>query len=159
MCEVRSYTLHNPLHVFFKFDRPVHVPLASPEPILPILLRNRVGDVASGIHLDPTDPSAYLRHLLHKETLCDIHADQIRGVWLRCAHCPAGFDICAEAEAGADHDQTHGKRLLHQTLEIRTDSPVFIVFKARVEMRKFRELANLGGERPRALLTQTLYAG
>jgi hypothetical protein len=29
-------------------------------------------------------------------------------VWLRCAHCAAGFDICQEAEQMADHDSTHG---------------------------------------------------
>ena len=97
------------MHVFVRFDRPVDVPLASPGPILPVLLRNRVGDVVPGINLDPQDPTAYLRHLLHKETLCDVHSDQIKGVWLRCANCPAGFDICTEAEAEAEHDPTHGK--------------------------------------------------
>lgn len=80
----------------------------SIRPFLPILYKNRVGEVAREIELDPRDPTAYLKHVLHRETLCDIHADQIRGQWLRCAHCPAGFDICHEAEEIALHDPTHG---------------------------------------------------
>lgn len=107
VCELRSYRLHNPLHVFLKLDRPVDIPLASPQPALPILLRNRVGDVPPGV--TPRDPTAYLQFVLHRETLCDIHSDQIRGTWLRCGHCPAGFDICAEAESIAEHDPTHGE--------------------------------------------------
>jgi hypothetical protein len=80
----------------------------SIRPFLPILYKNRVGDVAREVELDPHDPTAYLKHVLHRETLCDIHANQIRGQWLRCAHCPAGFDICHEAEEIALHDPTHG---------------------------------------------------
>lgn len=36
---------------------------------------------------------------------------------------------------------------------------VFIVFKARVDMTKFRDLAQLAGDRPRALLQQAMYTG
>jgi hypothetical protein len=59
--------------------------------------------------INPRDPTAYLKHVLHRETLCDIHSNQIRGAWLRCCHCAAGFDICQEAEQIADHDATHGE--------------------------------------------------
>ena len=83
----------------------------STRPFLPILYKNRVGEVSRDVELDPHDPTAYLKHVLHRETLCDIHADQIRGQWLRCAHCPAGFDICQEAEEIALHDPTHGTLL------------------------------------------------
>jgi hypothetical protein len=38
ICELRSYRVHDPKHVFFKFDRPVHIPLQSPRPLLPILV-------------------------------------------------------------------------------------------------------------------------
>jgi len=120
ICELRSQKLHDPRHVFFKFDRPVHIPLVSAQPFLPILYRSRVGEVPVGAVLNPRDPTAYLKHVLHKETLCDIHSDQIRGIWLRCAHCAAGFDICQDAEQIADHDPTHGKLLL-ETVE-RADS-------------------------------------
>jgi len=108
ICEIRSYKVHDPRHVFFKFERPVDIPLMSTRPLLPILYKNRVGEVARDIELDPHDPTSYLNYVLHRETLCDIHADQIRGQWLRCAHCPAGFDICHEAEEIALHDPTHG---------------------------------------------------
>ena len=85
----------------------------STRPLLPVLYKARVGDVARDVEINPRDPTAYLQHLLHRETLCDIHADQIRGQWLRCAHCPAGFDICHEAEEIALHDPTHGKITLY----------------------------------------------
>lgn len=81
----------------------------SPRPFLPILYKGRVGEVSREVEIDTDDPTAYLKHVLHRETLCDIHADQIRGQWLRCAHCPAGFDICQEAEEIALHDPTHGE--------------------------------------------------
>lgn len=71
-----------------------------------------MGEVPVGAVLNPRDPTAYLKHVLHKETLCDIHSDQIRGIWLRCAHCAAGFDICQDAEQIADHDPTHGELVL-----------------------------------------------
>ncbi|CAK9783383.1 unnamed protein product [Cutaneotrichosporon oleaginosum] len=143
ICELRSYRVHDAKHVFFKFDRPVHMPLQSSRPLLPLLYRTRVGAVPATAVLNPRDPTSYLKHVLHKETLCDIHADQIRGIWLRCAHCAAGFDICSEAEpmASASHDPTH----------------VFVVFKARVDMARFRELANLGGEHQRPLLQRQVY--
>lgn len=37
-CERTSYTVHDPMHVFLKFDRPAHFPLQSTLPILPILV-------------------------------------------------------------------------------------------------------------------------
>ncbi|GMK56642.1 hypothetical protein CspeluHIS016_0304820 [Cutaneotrichosporon spelunceum] len=143
ICELRSYRVHDPRHVFFKFDRPVHIPLQSPRPLLPILYRGRVGQVPATAVVNPRDPTSYLKHVLHRETLCDIHADQIRGIWLRCAHCAAGFDICSEAEPMAlvSHDPTH----------------VFVVFKARVDMTRFRALANLEGEHSRPLLQRQVY--
>lgn len=115
--------------------------LAARTPFLPLLYRARVGEIPPGLTTNPRDPSAYLRHVLHKETLCDIHSDQIRGAWLRCAHCAAGFDICHEAEHMAEHDPTH----------------VFVVFKARVDMGRFRELCALDSPQPRAILSSQVY--
>ncbi|KAL7421406.1 hypothetical protein Q5752_004291 [Cryptotrichosporon argae] len=141
ICELRSYRIHDPRHVFFKFDRPVHIPLQSAGPLLPLLYKSRVGEIPTGVAINPRDPTAYLRHVLHRETLCDIHSDQIRGTWLRCAHCAAGFDICQEAEQIADHDATH----------------VFVVFKARVDMAAFRALADLAATHSKPLLRQQVY--
>nr|XP_031862268.1 uncharacterized protein CI109_002233 [Kwoniella shandongensis]KAA5529340.1 hypothetical protein CI109_002233 [Kwoniella shandongensis] len=143
ICELRSYRIHNPLHVFLKFDRPVHVPLISSQPILPILYRQPVGKIPSSAlaTINPRDPTSYLGYVIHKETLCDVHGDQIRGVWLRCAHCAEGFDICQEAEERARHDPKH----------------VFIVFKARVDMAAFRAVADLGATHSKPLLKQQVY--
>lgn len=111
ICELRSYRVHDPTHFFFKFDRPVHIPIRSYRPVLPLLYRHPVGKVpASALAtINPRDPTAYLKHVMHRDTLCDVHGDQIRGVWLRCAHCAGGFDICLDAERIADHDATHGE--------------------------------------------------
>lgn len=103
--------MHDPFHVFFRLDRPVDVPLQSPMPLLPLLYKYPVGAVPSGMVTDNINPTAYLDHVLHRETLCDIHSDQIRGVWLRCAHCAAGFDICQDAEQIVTHDPTHGTQI------------------------------------------------
>lgn len=35
---MRSYIMHDPMHIFFKIPRPVHRPLESPFPLLPPLL-------------------------------------------------------------------------------------------------------------------------
>ncbi|OWZ68671.1 hypothetical protein AYX14_00879 [Cryptococcus neoformans] len=143
ICELRSYRVHDPTHFFFKFDRPVHIPIRSYRPVLPPLYRHPVGKVpASALAtINPRDPTAYLKHVMHRDTLCDVHGDQIRGVWLRCAHCAAGFDICLEAERIADHDATH----------------VFVVFKARVDMAAFRQLADLAATHSKPLLRQSVY--
>jgi hypothetical protein len=37
-CERTSYTTHDSMHVFVKFDRPAHFPLQSTLPILPVLV-------------------------------------------------------------------------------------------------------------------------
>ncbi|ODN91441.1 hypothetical protein L198_05957 [Cryptococcus wingfieldii CBS 7118] len=143
ICELRSYKVHDPTHVFLKFDRPVNIPLRSRRAILPPLYRHPVGKVPSAAlaTINPRDPTAYLKHVMHRETLCDVHGDQIRGVWLRCAHCAAGFDICREAERVADHDSTH----------------VFVVFKARVDMTTFRQVADLAATHSKPLLRQQVY--
>ncbi|WVW79051.1 hypothetical protein I302_101014 [Kwoniella bestiolae CBS 10118] len=143
ICELRSYRVHDPTHVFLKFDRPVHAPIRSSRPVLPLLYRQPVGKVPTSAlsSINPRDPTAYLKHLLHRETLCDVHGDQIRGVWLRCCHCAAGYDLCQEAERASHHDPTH----------------VFVLFKSRVDMAAFRALADLGGAQPKPLLKQRVY--
>ncbi|WWC64178.1 uncharacterized protein I303_106786 [Kwoniella dejecticola CBS 10117] len=143
ICELRSYKVHDPTHIFLKLDRPVQIPIRSSTPVLPLLYRHPVGKVPTSAlaTINPRDPTAYLQHLLHRETLCDVHGDQIRGVWLRCCHCAAGFDVCQEAEKVLDHDPTH----------------VFAVFKSRVDMSAFRTLANLEATHAKPLLDQQVY--
>ncbi|GHJ88425.1 hypothetical protein NliqN6_4827 [Naganishia liquefaciens] len=141
-CERTSYTVHDPMHVFIKFDRPVQFPLQSPLPILPSLYKTPVGQVASTMPLDPRDPEAYLRCVEHRSTICDVHVGQIKGTWLRCVHCAGSFDVCLNCQAAADHDPTH----------------IFVVFKAEVDMPKFRALAGLSSEHSRPLILQRCYA-
>jgi len=114
-----------------------------------------VGEVSTGAVVNPRDPTGYLKHVLHKETLCDIHSDQIRGIWLRCAHCAAGFDICQDAEQIANHDPTHGELSLDEVRRILI--PVFVVFKARVDMGVFRQLADLASAQSKPLLRDQVY--
>ncbi|WWC73241.1 uncharacterized protein I206_107207 [Kwoniella pini CBS 10737] len=143
ICELRSYKLHDPTHVFLKLDRPVHIPIKSSRPVLPLLYRHPVGKVPTSAlaTINSRDPTAYLQHLLHRETLCDVHTDQIRGIWFRCCHCAAGFDVCQEAEKALNHDSTH----------------VFAVFKSRVDMSAFRALADLEATHSKPLLRQQVY--
>ncbi|KAF8967728.1 hypothetical protein BDZ97DRAFT_1802982 [Flammula alnicola] len=42
-CEVRSYLVHDPMHIFFKLPRPVHRALESPFPMLPPLYKFPAG--------------------------------------------------------------------------------------------------------------------
>ncbi|ORX38912.1 hypothetical protein BD324DRAFT_617855 [Kockovaella imperatae] len=140
-CEIRSYRWHDPKHVFFKLDAPVHFSIQSEEGLLPLLYKGKVGEVPSSVALDPRDPKAYLKHVVHRETLCDIHSDQIRGAWFRCAHCPAGFDVCEEAAQEDHHDSTH----------------VFVVFKAKVDMGVFRQVAHLEEAQSEPLLKNPVY--
>lgn len=166
-CDVRSYRVHDPSHVFLKFDRPVDYPIPpSTAPLLPLLTRNRAGDVPPNVTLPPRtqNPTAYLSHVLHRETLCDVHSDQIRGVWLRCVHCEGGFDTCTEGEVVAGHDQTHGEFEERSVWRWywwcagKTDKcAVFIAFKARVDMSMFRQLAGLTEDRPRPLVSHRFY--
>jgi hypothetical protein len=62
----------------------------------------------------------YLRNLTHTFALCDRHLVRIVGKWYRCAFCAK--DLCADCEELDTHDNTH----------------IFLVFKAPVDMEKFR---------------------
>ncbi|KAH9975696.1 hypothetical protein BGW80DRAFT_1457279 [Lactifluus volemus] len=119
-CELKSYDVHNPMHMFLKIPRPVDIPapLESEFPIIPVLYRSPAGPPpgtdASG------DPGAYLQNLTHTIALCDRHMKRIVGKWYRCAFCPT--DLCADCEEVDTHDRTH----------------VFLVFKAPVDTEAFR---------------------
>jgi len=119
-CEERSYDLHNPYHVFFKLSRPVDHPISSEYPMIPNLYKYPVGMGQS----DQYDPKAYLKLVQHVSALCDCCVTRIQGEWFRCAYC--GRDLCDTCQLIDTHDETH----------------VFLVFKAPVDMRKFREFAD-----------------
>ncbi|KAL0953370.1 hypothetical protein HGRIS_004607 [Hohenbuehelia grisea] len=128
-CEERSYELHNPYHAFFKLPRPVDRPISSEHPVIPPLYKAPVGKDQS----DNFDPKAYLETVQHASALCDCCVTQIQGEWFRCAYC--GRDLCDTCQLIDTHDDTH----------------VFLVFKAPVDMRQFRQFAdpeNPRGSRP-----------
>ncbi|KAI5117511.1 hypothetical protein M0805_003916 [Coniferiporia weirii] len=122
-CEVRSYLLHDPMHIFFKLSRPVDRPIESQFPILPNLYRQPAGP-PSGL-ANAEDPKAYLRSLYHPAALCDHCMERIRGEWFRCAYCAK--DLCDVCEGLDAHSPTH----------------FFYVFKAPVDMQVFRIVADL----------------
>ncbi|KAF8239321.1 hypothetical protein L208DRAFT_1386173 [Tricholoma matsutake] len=121
-CESHSYSVHDPMHVFFKLPRPVQHPIEFSFPLLPFLYKTPAGP-ASGT---PTiDPKAYLTSLVHSSALCDRCMTCIQGEWFRCAYCAR--DLCDACEDVDTHDDTH----------------VFLVFKSQVDMQTFRAFANL----------------
>ncbi|KAI0306089.1 hypothetical protein B0F90DRAFT_1695946 [Multifurca ochricompacta] len=127
-CEVKSYKVHDPMHVFLKVPRPVDIPgpLESEFPIIPVLYRDPAGPGPGSPPAGVSgDPAAYLRDLTHAFALCDRHMMRIVGKWYRCAFCAK--DLCADCEQLDTHDGTH----------------VFLVFKAPVDMQAFRHFADL----------------
>ncbi|KAH8984040.1 hypothetical protein EDB92DRAFT_1951101 [Lactarius akahatsu] len=127
-CEVKSYKVHDPMHVFLKVHRPVDIPgpLYSEFPLIPILYRDPAGPLPGGPSANiPGDPAAYLRDLTHAFALCDRHMRRIVGKWYRCALCAT--DLCADCEVHDTHNNTH----------------LFLVFKAPVDMQAFRIFADL----------------
>ncbi|KAI6126476.1 hypothetical protein EV401DRAFT_2148272 [Pisolithus croceorrhizus] len=122
-CEERSYLLHDPMHSFFKLPRPVRRPLESSKGFLPKLYKVPAGPLGS---TEPNaDPKEYLSFLVHSAALCDRCMERIRGAWHRCAYCAK--DLCGDCEAVDTHDETH----------------VFVIFKAPVDMPRFRQFANV----------------
>ncbi|KAF9461245.1 hypothetical protein BDZ94DRAFT_1264328 [Collybia nuda] len=122
-CEGRSYILHDPMHVFFKFPRPVQRSLESPYPLLPVLYKLPAGPpLGSGAN---GDPRAYMTSLVHSSAVCDRCMTCIQGEWFRCAYCAR--DLCDACEEVDTHDDCH----------------IFMVFKSTVDMQAFKVFANL----------------
>lgn len=137
-CELLSYQLHDPLHVFFKIPRPVQRPIEFPYPMAPILYKNKPSFPGPGF---AEHPKAYLQSLVHSSALCDRCMTPIRGEWFRCAYC--GLDLCDVCEEVDTHDESH----------------IFMVFKAGVDMQIFRIFANLDvpDGRPPAVIPHPVY--
>ncbi|KAG2097758.1 uncharacterized protein F5147DRAFT_641153 [Suillus discolor] len=124
----KSYTIHDPMHSFFKIPRPVNVQLESPSGFLPKLYKVPAGSVGG---LAPNaDPQEYLYHLVHSTALCDRCMERIQGAWYRCAYCAK--DLCGECESLDTHDETH----------------IFVVFKASVRFPRFANLENTDDSPP-----------
>ncbi|CDZ96260.1 Uncharacterized conserved protein, contains ZZ-type Zn-finger [Phaffia rhodozyma] len=140
-CERRSYLIHDPMHVFIRFDRPVDIPVKSLLPLLPVLYKTPAGSSVDPNQPAPPEgyseaalknrnlnnPTMYLNHLYHPSTVCDLCMTPISGKWYRCAVCEASFDLCADCHGSANHDKDH----------------VFVVFKSNVDMSAFRDLTAL----------------
>ncbi|KDQ61360.1 hypothetical protein JAAARDRAFT_30782 [Jaapia argillacea MUCL 33604] len=121
-CEVRSYAVHDPNHVFLKLPRPVDRPLEAGRSLLPPLYKQ---PVASASPFNTADPKEYLKNVVHPSTWCDRCMTRIQGIWFRCAYCDK--DLCDDCEKTDTHDNTH----------------CFLVFKSPVDMRIFRNVADL----------------
>lgn len=141
-CELKSYKVHNAMHMFIKIPRPVDYPnpLESDFPIIPVLYKDPAGPLPGSPAAEISgDPAAYLRDLTHPFALCDRHLLRIVGKWYRCAFCAK--DLCADCEELDTHDNTH----------------IFLVFKAPVDMQKFRDFADLENPNGRPVLTDPIY--
>lgn len=134
-CEERSYTIHDPMHVFFRLPRPVDRPIESSYPILPLLYRTPAGpyggvynsqDPKGNLIIGPSyticssSSSGYLASLVHGAAVCDRCMQRINGEWFRCVYCAK--DLCDVCQSMDTHDNTH----------------FFMVFKSEVDMNKFR---------------------
>lgn len=133
-CEPQSYLIHDPMHIFIKFPRPVHRPVEEQYPILPplcafqylvrhnlmVLPRYKIpaGPPSNAPQsfdprgkLSPPNPKkinttvAYLSSLVHPSALCDRCMTPIEGEWFRCCHCSR--DLCDACEAVDTHNDTH----------------------------------------------------
>ncbi|GBE89623.1 hypothetical protein BKA93DRAFT_759516 [Sparassis latifolia] len=125
LCEERSYIVHDPMHIFFKFPRPVDRPLQSEYPFIPRLYKAPVGSLSP---FNRDDPKAYLKDLFHNSLLCDCCMMKIQGAWYRCAYC--GRDLCEVCQEIDTHDNAHA----------------FVVFKSSVDMHMFKRFAELGND-------------
>ncbi|KAF8159565.1 hypothetical protein B0H34DRAFT_703960 [Crassisporium funariophilum] len=122
-CEEKSYTFHDPMHIFFKLPRPVDRSLEPRYAILPPLYKVPAGPHANVIK--PNDPRAYLSSLVHSSAICDRCMTCIEGEWFRCCYCAR--DLCDACEEVDTHNDKH----------------IFLVFKSLVDMQLFKNFANL----------------
>ncbi|KAJ3822981.1 hypothetical protein F5880DRAFT_1483129 [Lentinula raphanica] len=102
-CEEVSYTVHNPMHAFFKLPRPVDQPIKSNVPIAPELYKMPVGP-SSAVY-DIGNPTGYLASIIHPKVYCDCCVTKIQGAWFHCAYC--GKDLCSTCESVDTHNDTH----------------------------------------------------
>ncbi|KAF9054481.1 hypothetical protein BJ165DRAFT_1382128 [Panaeolus papilionaceus] len=134
-CEVRSYRIHDPFHIFFKVPRPVDRPIESHFPLLPPLYKVPVGPLAGAPVSN--DPKGYLRHLIHSSAVCDRCMTCIQGEWFRCCYCAR--DLCEDCQEVDTHNDKH----------------IFLVFKSSTNQCSCRNFANL--ESPIPVIPYPIY--
>ncbi|KAJ3798913.1 hypothetical protein GGU11DRAFT_541888 [Lentinula aff. detonsa] len=132
-CEKVSYTVHNPMHAFFKLPRPVDQPITSNIPMIPELYEPGPSSIAYNIgnpagHLSTTHPGVF----------CDLCVTEIQGAWFRCAYC--GKDLCSTCELLDTHNDTH----------------IFLVLKSRVNMQTLKKLL-VDMESPSPIINYQIY--
>ncbi|KAJ3872631.1 hypothetical protein F5051DRAFT_421058 [Lentinula edodes] len=135
-CEDASYTVHNPMHAFFKLPRPVDLPIKSSVPIIPQLYKVPAGP-SSAVY-DIGNPTGYLLSIIHPKVRCDCCYTEIQGAWFHCANC--GKDLCSTCEKIDTHNDSH----------------VFLVFKALVDMQILGNLI-VNTEKPVPVLKNLVY--
>ncbi|KAJ4478385.1 hypothetical protein J3R30DRAFT_3733992 [Lentinula aciculospora] len=135
-CEEASYTVHNPMHAFFKFPRPVDRPIRSSLTMIPELYKMPAGPSSAAYDIE--NPPGYLRSIIHPKVLCDCCVAEIQGAWFHCAYC--GKDLCSTCESVDTRDDTH----------------VFLVLKALVDMPSLRKLL-VDTENPEPVINYEVY--
>lgn len=133
---MKSYVFHDATHIFFKLPRPVKYEIRTAYPFVPDLYLRPAGLLPDGTR-DDAYPEEYLTTVRHEVALCDNCVLSIVGKWHRCAYC--GSDLCDACEEVDAHNDAH----------------LFVVFKAVLDMDRFREFTDL--ERPAPLIPYAVY--
>ncbi|KLO11030.1 hypothetical protein SCHPADRAFT_489279 [Schizopora paradoxa] len=89
VCEEKSYLVHDPMHIFFKFPRPVDRQITSESGLLPDVYKEPVGQYMHSRAGSMRNPTEYLQYLRHNAAHCD-----------RC-------DLCGACEKVDTHDRRH----------------------------------------------------
>ncbi|CAO1638461.1 unnamed protein product [Sympodiomycopsis kandeliae] len=72
--------------------------------------------------------ATYVKTLQHKNLMCDLCFEPIRGCWLRCVNCKHSFDICQACE--------------HESMTVHELNHTFAVFKRHVDLDLFKSLVD-----------------
>ncbi|KAJ4000816.1 hypothetical protein F5050DRAFT_282459 [Lentinula boryana] len=133
-CEKVSYTVHNPMHAFFKLPRPVDQPITSNIPMIPELYEPGPSSMVDNIG----NPAGYLSTITHPGVYCDCCVTKIQGAWFHCAYC--GKDLCSTCESLDTHNDTH----------------IFLVLKSLVNMQSLKKLL-VDMESPSPIINYQIY--
>jgi hypothetical protein len=59
-----------------------------------------------------------LETLVHPSILCDNCFSVINGIWYRCCHCTASYDLCDMCESRISHDPSHSFAVFKQPVDL-----------------------------------------
>ncbi|CCM00246.1 uncharacterized protein FIBRA_02275 [Fibroporia radiculosa] len=127
-CEEHSYVLHDPMHIFFNFPRPLDRPLLVDTPLIRRLYKYPAGPLDG--RYDRDDPKGYLATLEHGIALCDRCMTRINGEWFRCGYCSK--DLCGVCHNVDTHNETHA----------------FVVFKSLLDIHQYKRFYELDNPKP-----------